>query len=133
MSGCALKYVNVINNFVAKHQELRHLELFPEDWAAIQLVYEWLQSFRQATVQMSTTKTPMLSQVAIFSGLQNELRDALRTLPDNTPPKLWKGLVNPHHKLSNYFFETNESPFYVWAACEFISMIECIFYLLNHI
>jgi hypothetical protein len=116
-----LKYVNVINNFVAKHRELRHLELFPEDWDAIQLVCEWLQSFRQATVQMSTTKTPMLSQVyAIFSGLQNELRDALRTLPDNTPPELRQGLVNAHHKLSDYFFKTNESPFYVWAACEFI-------------
>ena len=104
---------------MAKHRELRKYELLPDDWEAIELVCQWLRSFRHATVQMSTTKKPMLSQVyAVFSGLQNDIRDALRTLPDETPPQLREGLINAHTKLSTYFFKTNASPYYVWAARE---------------
>ncbi|KAG1800075.1 uncharacterized protein BJ212DRAFT_1400771 [Suillus subaureus] len=66
---------------------------------------------------MSTTKCPMLSSVhAIFHGLQESLQDDLAVLPDSAPWKLQSALTSAHHKLSNYHFKVDESPFYVWAS-----------------
>jgi hypothetical protein len=46
MSGRALDYRNVIDNFVAKNQELRSFKLSTADWDAVVLVTKWLKSFR---------------------------------------------------------------------------------------
>ena len=81
------------------------------------MVASWLKAFRSATTQMSSTKTPTLSHVhAIFRGLQDELKDILRALPNSVSPNIKKGLTDAHRKLSDYYYKFDESPFYTWAA-----------------
>ncbi|KAK0449650.1 uncharacterized protein EV420DRAFT_1646973 [Desarmillaria tabescens] len=66
---------------------------------------------------MSTTTKPMLSTThAIFRGLQDDVKKIIATLPPTTPPKLKKGLLDAHHKLSDYYYKYDDSPFYTWAA-----------------
>lgn len=115
-----MDYQTVIDNFVAKNRDLRKYELSSEDWAAISLVTRWLKSFRSATTQMSATKTSMLSTThAIFRGLQEDIRESIRTLPEDTPVRLKNSLVNAHRKLSDYYTKLDESPLYLWSSCEF--------------
>src|SRR5262245_32644031 len=102
--GRAMDYHTVINDFVAKNRKMRKHELQDEDWEAIALVALWLKSFRSATTQMSTTKSPMLSWThAIFRGLQDSLAENLRSLPQHTPAPLRRGLLKAHRKLSDYY------------------------------
>ena len=66
---------------------------------------------------MSTTKKPMLSTThAVFRGLQDEIRNIIRTLPPSTSPQLIKGLTDAHRKLSDYYHTFDESPFYLWSS-----------------
>ena len=100
---------------------MRSYELSRNDWAAIALVKDWLCGFRDAILDMSTTKHATLSYVhAVFKGLQDHVKDALRGLPDTAPPALRDGLINAHRKLSDYYYKFDESPYYIWAASEFI-------------
>ena len=116
--GRALDYQSVIDDFVAKNKDLRKFEMHADDWDAITLVTQWLKSFRSATTQMSTTKHPMLSSThAIYRGLQESLRESLRNLPNNTPPKLKLGLTRAHRKLSDYYNKIDDSPYYTWSSC----------------
>jgi hypothetical protein len=118
--GRALDYSKDIDDFVGRHRDLRALELDADDWEAISQVAEWLKAFRSATTQMSKTKEPMLSTVhAIFRGLQEHVASLLRKLPDTAPSELRDGLVEAHTKLSDYYFRSDESPYYTWAACEY--------------
>ena len=62
----------------------------------------------------------MLSTVhAIFRGLQDHVSSTLREFPDLAPSQLRTGLVEAHTKLSNYYFHSDKSPYYTWAACEY--------------
>lgn len=120
----ALDYCTVIDDFVAKNKELQKYELQDEDWEAISIVAHWLKSFRSATAQMSTTKSPMLFWThAIFQGLQDSLADSLHSLPNNTPAQLCRGLLQAHCKLSDYYARSDESPYYTWASCEFLNIL----------
>jgi hypothetical protein len=77
----------------------------------------WLQTFREATTQMSTTKRSMLSTThAVFRGLQDDIKTILRELPDHVDPVLKKGLIEAHRKLSDYFMKFDKSDYYHWAA-----------------
>jgi len=117
--GHSLNFSNEIDDFVARHCDLQALELDTNDWAAISQVAGWLKAFHSATTDMSKTKEPMLSTVhAIFWGLQDHVSSILHELPDSAAPQLWTGLVQAHQKLSDYYFQSDESPFYTWAACE---------------
>jgi hypothetical protein len=88
-----------------------------DDWKYISLVTSWLKSFRSATTQMSTTKRASLSFThAVFRGLQEEVRKALRELPLNAPFQLKQALVASHQKLSDYYYKFDESYFYVWSS-----------------
>ena len=81
---------------------------------------KWLKSFRAATTQMSATRTPMLSTMhAVFHGLQDDIRDILRDLPDTASPSLKKGLTDAHLKLSDYYYKIDASPFYLWSSRKF--------------
>jgi sulfur relay (sulfurtransferase) DsrC/TusE family protein len=101
-----------------RNKELHTLELSNADWEAIKLVASWLKSFQSATTEMSTTKVPMLSMMhAIFQGLQDDIKDILRHLPDSVSPQIKLGLTDAHRKLSDYYYQYNASPFYTWAAC----------------
>jgi hypothetical protein len=87
-------------------------------------VASWLKAFRSATTEMSRTKEPMLSTVhAIFRGLQEHIRSTLAELPDSAPMELRDGLVEAHQKLSEYYYRSDESPFYTWAASKLVSSI----------
>ena len=106
---------------MGRHRDLRALELDPADWDAISQVSGWLKYFRAATTEMSRTKEPMLSTVhAIFRGLQEHIRSILQDLPDKAPTQLRTGLTEAHRKLSDYYYRSDESPYYTWAARNFI-------------
>lgn len=112
-----MDYRKAIDDFVYHNRELRDLELSDADWKAIELVTEWLKVFRAATTEMSRTKKPMLSSThAIFRGLQEHLRNILRNLPSSVPSRLKRGLLEAHRKLSDYYYKSDESPYYTWAA-----------------
>jgi hypothetical protein len=103
----------------SRMRTLANLALTEAEWESITQVAGWLKAFRSATTQMSTTKQPMLSTAhAIFCGLQDEVRNALRLLPDSTSPMIKAGLLAAHQKLSEYYYHFDLSPFYIWAACE---------------
>ena len=117
--GRALDYHDTINSFVSRNKDLHTLELSNADWESIKLVASWLKSFRSATTEMSTTKSPMLSTThAIFRGLQDEIKDILHSLPDSVSPRIKLGLTDAHRKLSDYYYQFDTSPFYTWAACK---------------
>jgi len=83
----------------------------------------WLQSFREATTQMSTTKQSMLSTThAVFRGLQDDIKNILKDLPDDVDPTLKNGLVEAHRKLSDYFLKFDKSDYYHWAARKFFCL-----------
>jgi hypothetical protein len=115
--GQVLDHQKIIDDFVAKTRDLRHLELSADDWDVKTLVARWLKTFRSATTQMSSTKRPMLSSThAIFHGLQESIRGFIKDLPHDTPPHLHVALLNAHRKLSDYYYKFDESPYYVWAG-----------------
>ena len=115
----ALDYRDTINSFVSRNKDLHTLELSNADWESIKLVASWLKLFRSATMEMSTTKSPMLSTThAIFRGLQDEIKDILRSLPDSVSPRIKLSLTDAHQKLSDYYYQFDASPFYTWAACK---------------
>lgn len=115
--GRALDHRSAITNYVAKDRDLRKFELLPEDWKNIELVCEWLKVFRSATTQMSTTSKPMLSSTsAIFRGLQDRVKEAIRMLPADVDTRLRKGLVDAHLKLSEYYHRFDQSCYFTWAA-----------------
>lgn len=117
----ALAYRDIVDSFVAKHRELRNLELDTSEWAIIGLVSDWLWMFRSATEQMSSSRETTLSHVhTIFHRLQDHLRTILRSLPPNSPPNLQAGLIRAHVKLADYHAHFDESPFYLWACRESI-------------
>jgi hypothetical protein len=119
--GRALQFREDIDDFVGRHRDLRSLELGEDEWVAITQVADWLMAFRSATTQMSTSKTPMLSTThAIFRGLQEHIQQIYRDLPMSTPSKIKAGLLDAHKKLSDYYYKFDQSPFYTWAACEFL-------------
>jgi hypothetical protein len=68
---------------------------------------------------MSATKIPVLSMThAIFRGLQDDIKNILRNLPNSVSPKVKCGLMDAHRKLSDYYYQFDASPFYTWAACK---------------
>ena len=108
-----------IDDFIFQNNDLRNLTLSESEWQLITQVTGRLKAFRSATTQMSTTKQPMLSTAyAIFRGLQEDVRNALRSLPDSTSSLIKDGLLVAHQKLSEYYYRFDLSPYYVWAACE---------------
>jgi hypothetical protein len=66
---------------------------------------------------MSATSVPMLSTMhTIFQGLQDDIKNILRDLPNSVSPKIKLGLTDAHHKLSDYYHQFDASPFYIWAV-----------------
>ena len=118
MPGRALDYRDTIDSFVSRNKDLHALELSNTDWESLKLVTSWLKSFQSATTEMSTTRVPMLSTThAIFRGLQDDIKNILRDLPNSVSPKIKLGLTDAHRKLSEYYYQFDVSPFYTWAAC----------------
>jgi hypothetical protein len=118
--GRALDYSKEIDAYTGSNRDLRGLELEAADWEAISLVTGWLKAFRSATTEMSRTKKPMVSTVhAIFRGLQDHVKEILRELPDTALPQLRNGLLAAHQKLSEYYYKSDESPYYTWAASQY--------------
>ncbi|KAI4293902.1 hypothetical protein K525DRAFT_213894, partial [Schizophyllum commune Loenen D] len=113
-----LDYQDVIDTYTGI-REHRHLELDDKDWKCLRLVSDWLKAFREATTNMSTTSTPMLSYVHItFRVLQKQIKQDLRKLPNDVPPEIKQGLVDANQKLAEYYAKYDESYFYTWASCE---------------
>ena len=116
-----MQFQKDIDNFVGCHYDLQSLELDEDKWVVITQVADWLMGFQSATTQMSTSKSLMLSTMhMIFRGLQEHIQQIYCDLPMSTPSKIKAGLLNAHKKLSNYYYKYDQSPFYTWAACEFL-------------
>jgi len=130
LSGRALDYRPIVDSFAHVHRDLWQCSLSNEEWEVIELVAKWLKSFRAATTQMSATRTPMLSTMhAVFRGLQDDIRNILRDLPDTASPSLKKGLTDAHLKLSDYYYKIDASPFYLWSSHKFDIQFTLITYL----
>lgn len=115
-----MTYRNKIDSYVAKDKDLRKYELSESDWESLPSIATWLELFRSTTTQMSTTKKPMLSTThAIFRGLQEQLREILKSLPHCYDIRLRRGLVEAQcSKPSDYCYKFDESVYYTWAdAC----------------
>ncbi|KAJ8515596.1 hypothetical protein ONZ45_g6994 [Pleurotus djamor] len=113
----ALHLKNVLNDFLWKNRDLRAYKLSDKQWDAIEVVNKWLDSFHVASVQMSSTLAPMLSTtLAMFRGLQEDLREIIASLPESAPRVLRDSLVASHLKLSQYYTKIDESPYYTWAS-----------------
>ena len=114
-----LDYCDTIDSFVSRNKDLHALELSNTNWESIKLVASWLKLFWSVTMEMSTTKLPMLSMThAIFQGLQDDIKDILHSLPNSILPRIKLGLTDTHRKLSDYYYQYDASPFYTWAACK---------------
>ncbi|KAI0063037.1 hypothetical protein BV25DRAFT_1803098, partial [Artomyces pyxidatus] len=114
--NCPVDYEHEIDNFVAKTRDMCEYEMTSGDWEAVKLVMQWLYMFRQATTQMSSTSCPTLSSVhAVFRGLQDEVKQALSSIPSSAPPQLLQGLIAAHQKLSDYYTTFDVSPYYLWS------------------
>ena len=129
--GQALDFTKEIDNFVGHNHDLQALEFDSDDWTAISHVAAWLKAFHSTTTEMSKMKEPLLSMVhAIFQGLQDHVSSILCELPDSAPSQLRTGLVEAHTKLSDYYFRSDESPYYTWAACEYEFLILAHLYVM---
>ncbi len=116
--GRTLNYHRTIDSFISRNKDLHILKLSDANWDSIKLVASWLKSFFSATMEMSTTKLPMLSTThTIFRGLQDNIKDILHSLPNSVSSKIKLGLTDVHRKLSDYYYQFDTSPFYTWAAC----------------
>ena len=103
--GRALDYRDTIDSFVSRNKDLHALELSNTDWESIKLVASWLKSFRCATTEMSATKSVMLSTThAIFRGLQDDIKDILRSLPNSVSSRIKLSLTDAYRKLSDYYY-----------------------------
>jgi hypothetical protein len=112
--------------------ELTEYALSATEWAALKQVADWLEAYRFATTQMSTTKQPMLSNThACFRWLQEHLKKSIAALPESADPVLRDGLVAAHRKISDYFTKFDESRYYAWATC-LCSMFPLYFVLNYH-
>ncbi|KAF5324671.1 hypothetical protein D9611_004416 [Ephemerocybe angulata] len=112
-----LQFRPAISQFTAKHKDFWQYDLTQSEWHTIETVCEWLQLFKIATQQMSTTSSPMLSStIAVFRVLQGKLKDILRHLPNDFPSTVKTALINAHKKLSDYYFRFDESRYGTWAA-----------------
>ncbi|KAF8497352.1 hypothetical protein BU17DRAFT_59375 [Hysterangium stoloniferum] len=101
-----------------RNRDLHPYELSDENWSLITMVSSWLKSFRSTTTQMSVMKAPMLSTtLAVFRGLQDDIKTILCSLAMNVSSVIKKGLLDAHEKLSEYYYKYDESLFYTWAAC----------------
>jgi hypothetical protein len=128
--GRALDYRPIVDSFAHFHRDLWQYSLPNEEWEAIELVANWLKSFRAATTQISATLTPMLSRThAVFHGLQEDIRNILSDLPDTASPSLKKGLMDAHLKLSDYYYKIDASPFYLWSSRKSYIQFILIIYL----
>jgi hypothetical protein len=108
-------YCDMIDSFVSRNKDLHAFELSNTDWESIKLVTSWLKSFRAAIMEMSTTKVPMLLTTHLRTTGQHQNYSC--DLPDSVSPNIKMGLTDAHHKLSDYYYQYNASPFYTWAAC----------------
>jgi hypothetical protein len=135
LTGRAIQYESSIRHYVAaNHRQLGAYDLSDNDWSNIKRVASWLELFRSATTQMSTTSMPMISTThAIFRGLQDSLKNILRGLPNDVTPNIKSGILGAHRKLSDYFTKFDECPYYTWAAStRFLLLSAVILLTLSH-
>ena len=124
LAGRALDYRSEIDSFVAKHKDIHQYELAIDDWDAIELATSWLKAFCSATTQMSATKhTTYSSQHAVLKGLQDHIAEQICLLPATASPKVREALIACHHKLSDYLFKIDMSPYPIWLMYKFFHCV----------
>ncbi|KAF5345060.1 hypothetical protein D9758_010453 [Tetrapyrgos nigripes] len=115
--GRAGAFRDAIDSYASQHSDLLDYCLDENDWNNIIKVTGWLKTFRAATVQMSTTKTPMLSStLEVLRELEDDIKEIIRSLGTfDVSVHVRDALVAAHSKLSEYFYKFDESPFYTWS------------------
>jgi hypothetical protein len=85
----------------------------------VEIVAGWLKLFRDTTTRMSARdKTTISSVYAVFLGLQDSVRQHIKSASAGISARLKAGLIGAHEKLAEYLKKSDISPFYMWAACE---------------
>ena len=106
------------------NKDLHDLELLEDKWSSIWLVASWLEKFRNVTTQMSAAHWPMLSHMhTIFCGLQEHLCKSLQHLSSGINSCTQDELITTYQKLSEYYYQFDQSPFYIWAAHMSVSFL----------
>jgi hypothetical protein len=125
----ALDFKEELIKFMEKYEF--SVEIDDLDWTVIEIVRDWLRIFQEATLQMSTTSKPMLSEVlGIYAGLQVHLKNLVSKYPESLDPCLRSSLVDAHQKLAKYRRYALENYHYYWAVCEFTLSYGMVLYLI---
>lgn len=110
-------YQEEVDIFAGRLKDPSIPSLSTNEWEFVSLIEHWLHIFRAATAVTSSTSTPTLSCVhGVYKGLQDALMLQLGILPGDSPSFLKEALKRAFEKLGNYYYWTDESPYYVWAA-----------------
>lgn len=110
-------YHHQVNVFAVGLEDPSISILSQDDWKSILVVERWLRIFQAATSQMSSTSSVTLSSVhGIFKALQDHLIFELANLPNTAAPGLGDALRKAFEKLSTYYYKSDSSPYYIWAA-----------------
>ncbi|KAF5374318.1 hypothetical protein D9758_004652 [Tetrapyrgos nigripes] len=89
-----IQFRDAVDSYARSCVELQDFCLSSEEWDTL------IMEFRAATVQMSATRTPMLSRtLEIMQDLEHHVRDILANLPWTTPAHIRDALVAAHNKL----------------------------------
>jgi hypothetical protein len=110
----ALLYRDAIDRYATLHG-LNSEALSAEDWGMVEIVASWLKLFCDTTTR---DKTTISSVYAVFLGLQDNVRQHIKSASAGMSARLKAGLIGAHEKLAEYFKKLDPSPFYMWAACE---------------
>ncbi|KAF5354397.1 hypothetical protein D9758_010800 [Tetrapyrgos nigripes] len=97
----AVTYKEAIDSYASQQSDLQDCLLDETDWANITKVTAWLKTFRVATLQMSTTKTPMLSStLEVLRSLEDNIKEIISSLgPWDVSDDVCDALIAAHGKL----------------------------------
>jgi sulfur relay (sulfurtransferase) DsrC/TusE family protein len=117
MMDRALDFKEELQKFMDRYDF--SVSISEDNWKVIEIVRDWLKAFHEATVQMSTTNKPMLSEVLlVYAGLQQHLQNLIRGFGKSSipiDPSLRACLVQAHEKLGKYRLRALENHLYYWA------------------
>ncbi|KAF5335031.1 hypothetical protein D9758_016187 [Tetrapyrgos nigripes] len=97
----AVTYKEAIDSYASQQLDLQDCLLDETDWANITKVTAWLKTFCVATLQMSTTKTPMLSStLKVLHSLEDDVKEIISSLgPWDVSDDVCDALIAAHGKL----------------------------------
>jgi hypothetical protein len=78
-------------------------------------------------LMLSSKETTLSWVTTVFLRLQTRVHNQLESLPENTPQQLVMGLAKAYQKLAEYHQLMDQSPYYLWASCEWLFSTQMFF------